>query len=402
MKDPQIKKLIEAEKKRQKKVVNLIASENYVSNDVLEALGSIFDNKYAEGYPHARYYGGQPNTDKLEILCQERALKLFKLNNDKWRVNVQPLSGGPANLAVYLALVEQGQKIMGLPLTSGGHLSHGQKVSITGKVWQQLPIAINPTTELIDYEKMKEDAIKEKPILVVVGFTAYPRIVDFKKCREIADSCGAYLMVDMSHFAGLVAGEAYPSPFGYADVVTTTTHKTLRGPRSAIIFSRLDKMKTGYKNKEGKEVSISTFIDKAIFPGIQGGPHMGQVAGVAVALKEADSPAFKKYAKQVVKNAQTLANTLKSLGWKVISGGTDSHLVLVDTWMDGKGISGSEAEKRLEMHNIIVNKNTVPGEKRSSFDPSGIRMGSPAETTRGKKEKDFKKIAEEIDKVLRK
>lgn len=402
MKDPQIKKLIEAEKKRQKKVINLIASENYASKDVLEALGSIFDNKYAEGYPFARYYGGQENTDKLETLCQERALKLFKLKKEKWHANVQPLSGGPANLAVYLALVEQGQKIMGLPLTSGGHLSHGQKVSITGKVWQQLPIAINPTTELIDYEKMKEDAIKEKPSLIVVGFTAYPRIVDFKKCREIADACGAYLMVDISHFAGLIAGEAYPSPFDYADVVTTTTHKTLRGPRSAIIFSRVDKMKVGYKNKEGKEVSISTFIDKAIFPGIQGGPHMGQVAGVAVALKEADSPAFKKYAKQVVKNAQTLANTLKVLGWKVISGGTDSHLVLVDTWMDGKGISGSEAEKRLEMHDIIVNKNTVPGEKRSAFDPSGIRMGSPAETTRGRKEKDFKKIAEEIDKILRK
>jgi glycine hydroxymethyltransferase len=402
MKDLQIKKLIEAEKKRQKKVVNLIASENYASKDALEALGSIFDNKYAEGYPFARYYGGQENTDKLETLCQERALKLFKLKKEKWHVNVQPLSGGPANLAVYLALVEQGQKIMGLPLTSGGHLSHGQKVSITGKVWQQLPISVDPLTELVDYQKMKEDAIKEKPALIVVGFTAYPRIVDFKKCREIADACGAYLMVDMSHFAGLVAGEAYPSPFDYADVVTTTTHKTLRGPRSAIIFSRVDKMKVGYKNKEGKEVSISTFIDKAIFPGIQGGPHMGQVAGVAVALKEADSPAFKKYAKQVVKNAQILANTLKTLGWKVISGGTDSHLVLVDTWMDGNGISGSEAEKRLEMHDIIVNKNTIPGEKRSAFDPSGIRLGSPAETTRGKKEKDFKKIAENIDKILRK
>jgi glycine hydroxymethyltransferase len=402
MKDIQIKKLIEAEKKRQKKVINLIPSENYVSGDVLEALGSIFDNKYAEGYPFARYYGGQENIDKLETLCQDRALKLFKLKKDDWNVNVQPLSGGPANLAVYLALVPQGEKIMGLPLTSGGHLSHGQKVSITGKVWQQIPIAINTETELIDYEKMKEDAIKEKPIIIVVGFTAYPRIVDFKKCREIADSCGAYLMVDMSHFAGLVAGGAYPSPFEYADIVTTTTHKTLRGPRSAMIFSRAKKMKIGYKNKEGKEVSISNFIDKAIFPGIQGGPHMGQVAGVAVALKEADSILFKKYAKQIVKNAQALANRLTELGWKVISRGTDSHLVLTDTWMDGKGISGKDAEARLEKNGIIVNKNTIPGEKRSAFDPSGIRMGSPAETTRGKKEKDFVKIAERIDKILRK
>lgn len=402
MKDIQIKKLIEAEKKRQKKVINLIASENYASKDVLEALGSIFDNKYAEGYPFARYYGGQENTDKLEVLCQDRALKLFKLKKDEWHVNVQPLSGGPANLAVYLALVPQGEKIMGLPLTSGGHLSHGQKVSITGKVWQQIPIAINAETELIDYEKMKEDALREKPALIVVGFTAYPRMVNFKKCREIADSCGAYLMVDMSHFAGLVAGEAYPTPFEYADVVTTTTHKTLRGPRSAMIFAKISKMKKDYKNKEGKEVSIANFIDKAIFPGIQGGPHMGQIAGVAVALKEADSGAFKKYAKQIVKNAQTLANRLSELGWKVISGGTDSHLVLVDTWMDGKGISGSDAEKRLEAEGIIVNKNTIPGEKRSAFDPSGIRLGTAAETTRGRKEKDIRKIAEKIDKILKK
>lgn len=399
MKDKQIKQLIDAEQKRQKKVINLIPSENYVSKDVLTALGSIFDNKYAEGYPHARYYGGQENTDKLEILCQDRALKLFKLKKDTWHVNVQPLSGAPANLAVYMGLVPQGGKIMGLPLPSGGHLSHGQKVSLTGKVWQQVPISIDEKTELIDYNKMKEDAVREKPNLIVVGFTAYPRLVDFKKCKEIADACGAILMVDMSHFAGLVAGEAYSSPFTYADVVTSTTHKTLRGPRGAIIFSRNDKK---IIDQKGKGQSISTLIDKAIFPGLQGGPHMGQVAGIAVALKEADSPAFKKYAKQIIKNAQTLANELKNLGWRIISGGTDSHLVLIDTWMDGKGIPGAEAEKRLEKEGIIVNKNTIPGEKRGAFDPSGIRMGSPAETTRGKKEKDFKKIAEKIDKVLRK
>jgi glycine hydroxymethyltransferase len=389
MKDTQIKNIIVAEEKRQKKVINLIPSENYVSKDVLSALGSIFDNKYAEGYPHARYYGGQENTDKLEILCQDRALKLFKLKKDSWHVNVQPLSGAPANLAVFLALIPQGGKIMGLPLPSGGHLSHGQKVSITGKVWQQIPIAIDIATEFIDYSKMKQDALQEKPDIIVVGFTAYPRIVDFKKCREIANACGAYLMVDMSHFAGLVAGAVYPSPFIYADVVTTTTHKTLRGPRGAIIFVKKDQRELFKK------------VDKAIFPGLQGGPHMSQIASIAVALKEADSFLFKKYAKQVIKNAQMLADELKRLGWRIISGGTDSHLVLIDTWMDGKGISGADAEKKLEKEGIIVNKNTIPGEKRGAFDPSGIRIGSPAETTRGKNEKDFRKIAEKIDKILR-
>ena len=389
MKDTQIKKLIVNETKRQKSVVNLIASENYVSKDVLEALGSIFDNKYAEGYPFARYYGGQENTDKLETLCQDRALKLFKLKRDKWSVNVQPLSGSPANLAVYLGLVPQGGKIMGLPLTLGGHLTHGQKVSITGKVWQQVPIPVDTTTELIDYAKMREVAMKELPALIVAGFTAYPRVVDFKKVREICDACGAYMMVDMSHFAGLVAGGEYPTPFDYADVVTTTTHKTLRGPRGAMIFSKVDAREINKK------------VDKAIFPGLQGGPHMGQIAGIAVALKENDSGAFKKYAKQVKKNADVLAKELAKLGWRIVSGGTDSHLVLVDTWMDGKGLPGKDAEAKLEKAGIICNKNTVPGEIRSPFDPSGIRLGSPAETTRGKKEKDFMKIAEKIDKVLR-
>lgn len=390
MKDKKIEKLIKDEETRQKKVINLIPSENYVSKDVLTALGSIFDNKYAEGYPHARYYGGQTNTDKLEELCQERALKLFKLVKNEWYVNVQPLSGAPANLAVYLGLVPLGGKIMGLPLSSGGHLSHGQKVSITGKAWQQTPIEIDSKTERINYEKMEADAIREKPNLIVVGFTAYPRIVDFKKCREIADASGSILMVDMSHFAGLVAGEAYPSPFRYADVVTTTTHKTLRGPRAAMIFAKVDARELWKK------------IDKAIFPGLQGGPHMGQIAGVAVALAEDAKPDFKKYAKQVIKNAQALANELIRLGWRVISSGTDSHLVLVDVWMNGRGLPGKEAEAKLEKAGIICNKNTIPGETRSPFDPSGIRMGSPAETTRGKKEKDFIQIARKIDSILRK
>ncbi|HYC34514.1 MAG TPA: serine hydroxymethyltransferase, partial [Candidatus Paceibacterota bacterium] len=341
---------------------------------------------YAEGYPRARYYGGQTYTDELEELCQKRALKLFKLDPKVWGVNVQPLSGSPANLAVYFALVEKGAKIMGLPLTSGGHLTHGHKVSITGKFWEQLPIELDPNTDLVDYKKMEETAVREKPAIIVVGFTAYPRVVDFKKVREIADKAGALMMVDMSHFAGLVAGGEYPTPFKYADVVTTTTHKTLRGPRGAMIFAKLDLLKK---------------IDKAVFPGLQGGPHMSQIAGIAVALKENDSAAYKKYAKQVIKNAKALSAELTRLGWRIISGGTDSHLVLVDTWMDGKGIPGKEAEALLEKNGIICNKNTIPNEKRSPFDPSGIRLGSPAETTRGKKEADFKKIAQKIDKVLR-
>ena len=404
MKDTQIKKLIEAEKKRQKKVINLIASENYVSKDVLEALGSELTNKYAEGYPGKRYYGGQTFTDKIENLCKERALKLFNLTS-KWSVNVQPLSGSPANLAVYLGLVPKGGKIMGMSLDHGGHLTHGHKVSATGKFWVQVPYGVDKETEQINYEEIKKIAEREKPNLIVAGFTAYPRIVDFKKFREIADSVvypeqgrrGAILMVDMSHFAGLVAGKAYPSPFACAHVVTTTVHKTLRGPRSAIIFSRND---VTVKNAKGEDKNISELIDKAVFPGLQGGPHLNQIAAVAVALKEAKAPAFQKYAKQVVKNAKALAGELSKLGWGVISGGTDSHLVLVDTM--SQGVTGKMASDLLEKNGIIVNKNTIPNETRSPMDPSGIRLGSAAETTRGKKEKDFVNIARKIDKILRK
>jgi glycine hydroxymethyltransferase len=390
MKDKEIGKLISAEKARQKSVINLIASENIVSKDVLEALGSELTNKYAEGYPGKRYYGGQTYTDKIEILAQKRALKLFGLKENDWQVNTQPLSGSPANLAVYVGLIEKGAKIMGMSLDHGGHLTHGHKVSATGKFWQQIPYGVDKNTEQLNYEDIKAIAQKEKPAIIVAGFTAYPRVVDFKKFREIADSVGALLMVDMSHFAGLVAGRAYPSPFEYADVVTTTVHKTLRGPRSALIFSKIDARELGKK------------IDKAIFPGLQGGPHMNQIAAVAVALKEAASGDFKKYAAQVKKNAHTLAETLKKLGWKIISGGTDTHLILVDTWMDGKGISGKEASEKLEKAGIIVNKNTIPNETRSPMDPSGIRLGTAAETTRGRKEKDMIKIAEKINTVLRK
>lgn len=390
MKDTQIKKLIEAEKKRQKSVINLIASENYVSDDVLKALGSELTNKYAEGYSALRYYGGNEFVDKIENLCKERALSLFGLSKENWHVNVQPLSGSPANLAVLVALVPQGEKIMGMSLDNGGHLTHGHKVSVTGKFWTQVPFGVDKKTETLNYEELKKIAIEQKPKIIIAGFTAYPRIVDFKKFREIADSCGAYLMVDMSHVAGLIAGGVYPSPFPYADIVTTTVHKTLRGPRSALIFAKKD------------ERTLPKLIDKAVFPGLQGGPHMNQIASVAVALKEASSPAFKKYAKQVVKNAKALSDALQKLGWRMVSGGTDSHLLLVDTWLDGKGISGKEASDKLEKAGIIVNKNTIPFDTRSPVDPSGIRLGTAAETTRGKKEKDMIAIARKIDNILRK
>ena len=391
MKDTPIKKLIEAEKKRQKSVINLIASENYVSKDVLEALGSELTNKYSEGYPGKRYYGGNEFIDKLEVLAQQRALKLFGLSSKKWAVNVQPLSGSPANLAVYTALLptDGTGKIMGMSLDNGGHLTHGHKASATGKFFKQISFGVDPKTEVIDYGALILKAIAEKPHIIIAGFTAYPRKFDWKKFREIADACGAILMVDMAHIAGLIAGKAYPSPFPYADVVTTTTHKSLRGPRSAMIFSKID------------DRNFSSKIDQAVFPGLQGGPHNNQIAAIAVAMQEAISPSFKVYAKQVMKNAKVLGVELQKLGWRIVSGGTDSHMVLVDTWMGGKGISGSEASDRLEKAGIIVNKNTIPGETRSAFDPSGIRLGTYAETTRGKKENDFKKIAEKIDAILK-
>lgn len=399
MKDKEIEKLIKEEDIRQKKVINLIASENYVSDDVLKALGTKLVNKYAEGYPQKRYYGGNEVTDKVELLCQKRALKAFKLSSANWHVNVQALSGSPANLAVYLGLLggptspeaSSGRsKIMGMSLPHGGHLTHGQKVSATGKFWESVLYEVDKETDMLDYDALMVQAKKEKPNIIVAGFTAYPRKIDWKKFREIADAVGAYLMVDMSHLAGLIAGGAYPSPFPYADVVTTTTHKTLRGPRSALIFIRKD-------NRE-----LDKKIDKAIFPGLQGGPHMNQIAAVAVALDEATRPAFKQYAKQIIKNTKTLASALKKLGWRIISGGTDSHLFLMDTWLDGKGISGKEASLKLEKEGIIVNMNTIPFDTRSPFDPSGLRIGTAGETTRGKKEADMLKLASRIDKILRK
>ena len=383
MKDKIIENLIKKETKRQQESINLIASENYVSQDVLKALGSVFTNKYAEGYPALRYYGGNEFIDQLENLTQFRALKLFKLSPQKWSVNVQPYSGSPANLAVYLALVPLGEKIMAMQLDMGGHLTHGHKVSATGKFWQQVAYGVNQKTERLDYPELMRLAKKEKPKLIVAGYTAYSRKIDFKKFRQIADAIDAVLMVDMAHIAGLVATGVHPSPFSLADVVTTTTHKTLRGPRSALIFSRTE---------------LAKKIDKAVFPGLQGGPHVNQIAAVAVALLEASQPAFKKYAWQIVKNAQVLAQELKRLGWRIVSGGTDNHLFLVDTWQ--KGIGGQEAGDRLEEIGIIVNKNAIPYDKRKPMDPSGIRIGTPALTTRGMKEKEMKIIARWISETL--
>lgn len=417
MKDKPIERLIKQEEKRQKAAVNLIASENYVSAEVLKALGSKLVNKYAEGYPGKRYYGGNEVIDQIEEECQKRALKLFKLKEKDWVVNVQPLSGSPANLAVYLALVKPGDKIMGMSLDHGGHLTHGHKVSISGKMWQPVSYGVDKKTEQLDYDEIEKIAKREKPALIVAGYTAYSRQVDWRKFRQIVNKIvhpepgrRTILMVDMSHLAGLVAGGAYPSPFPYADVVTTTTHKTLRGPRAALIFSRRAcRLPQNLPVIKGKSVlgqsaslaSISDLIDKAVFPGIQGGPHTNQIAAVAVALREAMKPQFKTYAKQVVKNAKVLAGELKKLGWRIVSGGTDSHLFLVDTWLDGEGIGGKEASDKLGRAGIIVNKNTIPFDARSPVDPSGIRIGTAAETTRGKKEKEMIKLAKKIDQILR-
>lgn len=390
MRDKIIEELISKEEKRQAETINLIASENYVSKGVRGALGSVFVNKYAEGYPGARYYGGNDVVDKVENLVKKRALKLFKLNPGVWDVNVQPYSGSPANLAVYLALVPVGAKIMGMNLSMGGHLTHGAKVSISGKLWEQIPYGVQRISETIDYGEVLNIARIERPRLIIAGATAYSRLIDFEKFRAIADDVKAILFVDMSHIAGLVAGGAHPSPFSIrggqalADVVMTTTHKTLRGPRAALIFSR------------GEEITEK--INKIVFPGLQGGPHINQIAAVGVALNEAMSVKFKEYARQVVRNAKMLSAALQGLRWRVVSGGTDTHLFLAD--VSEKGLSGGEAEKKLERVGIIVNKNTIPFDDRSPKDPSGIRIGTPAITTRGMKEREMKIIARLISKTL--
>ncbi len=389
MKDSHVQKLLKKEEKRQLAVINLIASENTVSADVLEALGSVTTNKYAEGYPHARYYGGNEVIDEIEVLAQERALELFKLSPKQWGVNVQPLYGSAANIAVYSALVPAGEKIMGMQLAHGGHLTHGHPVSYSGKFWKQVSYGVDPKTEQINYEELKAIAKREKPTLVIAGYSAYPRIINFKKMREVADAAGALLMVDMAHIAGLVATGAHPSPFAYADIVTTTTHKTLRGPRGGMIFAKKDSRELYEK------------INKAVFPGMQGGPHMNQIAALAVALKEASSSSFNKYIQKVITNAQVLSTELQKKGWRITSGGTDNHLFLMDVWNNGTGIPGKEASERLEKEGIIVNMNTIPFDTRTPSNPSGIRIGTPTVTSRGMGSSDMKKLAIRIDKILR-
>lgn len=385
MKDKRIKQLITREEIREQETLNLIASENYVSRDVRGAQASVFTNKYSEGYPGKRYYAGNAIVDEMETLVMRRALSLFGLSPKRWGVNVQALSGAPANLWVYFALVKPGEKMMAQALDQGGHLTHGSSVSHTGTLWRWAHYGVDKKTNRLDYDVIHARAKKEKPKIIVAGTSAYARKIDFKKFRKIADSVGAYLMVDMSHIAGLVAAGAHPSPFPYADVVTTTTHKTLRGPRGALIF---------FKKELEKNINAS------VFPKGQGGPHEHQIAAIGVALYEASLPSFKKYARQVIKNAEVLARELKKLGYYIITGGTDTHLFLVD--VARAEMSGKEAQEMLERAGIIVNMNTIPFDTRSPRDPSGIRIGAPALTTRGMKEKEMKIIAGFISRILRK
>jgi len=386
-----LENLIKEEIRRQKNTVNLIPSENIVSRDVLAALGSALVNKYSEGYPGKRYYAGNKIIDQIEILAKERARKLFHLSKN-WHINVQPYSGSPANMAVYYALLEPNDKIMGMSLLFGGHLTHGWKVNFSGRFYKAVQYGVKRDGYL-DYNEIRKLAQKEKPKIIVAGATAYPRIIDFKKFDQIAKEVNAYFWADISHIAGLIAAGVHPSPFSYADVVTTTTHKTLRGPRGAIIFVNRQS-----KIAEENKIDIASAIDRAVFPALQGGPHDNQTAAVAICLQEALSPSFKKYGQQVVKNAKTLAKELQKFGFELISAGTDNHLMLID--FTNLGISGRQAQDQLEDVGIIVNCNTIPFETRSSFDPSGIRLGTPAVTTRGMKEKEMKKIAKLIYRIL--
>jgi len=380
--DSQIKKLIENEGKRHQETLNLIASENYPSKAVREALSTIFVAKYAEGRPYKRYYAGQEFIDKLETLVEERARKVFGLNKN-WAVNVQPYSGSPANYAVLRGLLKTGDKILSLSLPHGGHLTHGSPVSLSGIDFKIVHYSLDKKTHLLNFKEIEKIAKKEKPKLIICGFTAYPRKIDFKKFGEISEKVGAYLLADISHIAGLIVGKVHPSPFPWADVVMTTTHKTLRGPRGAVIICR---------------EKLREKIFPKVFPGLQGGPHNHTICAVGVALKEAMKPGFKNYAQQIVKNARVLAEELKKYGFNLISDGTDNHLILVD--LTNKGISGKEAQILLEKAGIVLNKNTIPFDPRPPYDPSGIRLGTPALTTRGMKEKEMEKIAFWINEVI--
>ena len=370
--DIRIKEALEKEKLRQQNNIELIASENYASKDVMALQGSIFTNKYAEGYPGKRYYGGCINVDTVEDLAIEYVTKLF----DCKYANVQPHSGSSANMAVYKALLNYGDKVMGMNLSHGGHLTHGHPINFSGLEYKIISYDVDSETEMIDYDKLEQLALETKPKMIIAGGSAYSRIIDFKRFREIADKVGAYLMVDMAHIAGLVATGLHPSPIPYADVVTSTTHKTLRGPRGGIVLTN--------------DEEIAKKINKIVFPGIQGGPLMHVIAAKAECFYEALQPEFKTYQEQVLKNIKALAKVLSDNGLRIISGGTDNHLILVD--VTSLGINGKEAEKLLDDVNITVNKNTIPFDKESPFKTSGIRLGSPAMTTRGLKEEDFEEI----------
>ncbi len=377
--DNDIYQLIKQEEKRQAEKLRMIASENYVSKAVLEATGSVLTNKYSEGYAGKRYYEGQQLIDQIETIAIERAKALFGAEH----VNVQPYSGSPANLAVYLAFLQPGDTILGMALPHGGHLTHGSPVSISGRYFNACSYTLEKGSDILDYDTIRSKALEVQPKIIIAGHSAYPRIMDFAKFRAIADEVGALLWVDMAHFAGLVAAGVHPSPVPFADVVTTTTHKSLRGPRGAMILCKEEHAKA---------------IDKAVFPGLQGGPHDHTTAAIAVALKEAASDSFKQYQQQVVTNANTLAAELSARGFRLVTGGTDNHLILVD--LNNKGVSGKSAAKALDAAGIVLNANAVPFDTRKPFDPGGIRLGTPALTSRGFTVQEMKLVAELMDKVL--
>ncbi len=384
--DKRIFDLLKAERKRREEGLEMIPSENHTSPAVLESLSSILNDKYAEGYPGKRYYGGCEVVDQVEEICQERAKKIF----DVPYVNVQPYSGSPANHAVHFAVLNPGDTVMGMDLMVGGHLTHGFKVNFSGKYYKAISYGVREDDGRIDYEMMAKMAKKEKPGLIWAGTTAYPRIINWKKFREIADSVGAYLVADIAHIAGLVVAGVHPSPVPYVHIVTTTTHKTLRGPRGGIIMITPSGLK--------KDVDLPAKIDKAVFPGLQGGPHEHQIAGIATCLKEAATKNYQRYGAQIVKNADALAGELTKVGFDLVSGGTENHLMVVD--LRNKNISGQKAQELLDSAGITVNKNTIPFDPNPPFRPSGIRLGTPAVTTRGMKVKEMKIIASWIKEVI--
>jgi glycine hydroxymethyltransferase len=397
--DPEVYQIIQDEVDRQKHSIVLIASENFTTTAVFDALGTPMCNKYSEGYPGARYYGGNENIDRIEILCQQRALNAFNLSGDKWGVNVQTLSGSPANLQVYQAIMKPHERLMGLDLPHGGHLSHGyqtdtRKISAVSTYFETMPYRVDLETGLIDYDMLEKTAVLFRPKVLVAGTSAYCRLIDYQRMREIADKVGAYLVVDMAHISGLIAAGVIPSPFEYADIVTTTTHKSLRGPRGAMIFFR--KGVRSVNPKTGQEVlyDLENPINFSVFPGHQGGPHNHTITALATALKQAATPEFKEYQQQVLKNAKVLESEFISHGYKLVSDGTDSHMVLVS--LKDKHIDGARVEAVCEKINIALNKNSIPGDK-SALVPGGVRIGAPAMTSRGLGEEDFKKIVKYID-----